>query len=124
MAKVKGLILCGGPGTRLRPITYYFQKAMIPIGLRQKPVLEYVVRLLKFYGVSDLVFLVSYKAQQIMNYFDDGSRFDIKLSYVRDVPRLKGTGGSVLNAYRQKAVNTNDTLLVYYGDIILSLIHI
>lgn len=121
MVKVKGLILCGGPGVRLRPITYYFQKAMIPIGLRQKPLLEYVVRLLKFYGISDLLFLVNYKAQQIVNYFDDGSRFDIKISYVRDAPRLKGTGGSVLNAYRQEGVNIDDTLLVYYGDIVTTI---
>lgn len=121
MAGVKGLVLCGGPGTRLRPITYYFQKAMIPIGLRQKPLLEYVVRLLKFYGISDLIFLVNYKAEQILNYFGDGSRFDIKISYVRDAPNLKGTGGSVLNAYEQKAVNADDTLLVYYGDIVATI---
>lgn len=121
MAKVKGLILCGGPGTRLRPITYYLQKAMIPIGLRQKPLLEYVVRLLKFHGILDLVFLVNYKAKQILSYFEDGSRFDVKISYVRDVPGLKGTGGSVLNAYRQRAVNTNEKLLVYYGDIITTI---
>ena len=74
MKMVKGLILCGGTGTRLRPITYYFQKTMIPIGLKQKPLLEYVVRLLSFHGISDLAFLVNYKAEQIVNYFDDGSR--------------------------------------------------
>ena len=124
MKIVKGLILCGGPGTRLRPITYYFQKALIPIGLKQKPLLEYVVRLLKFHGVDDLAFLVDYKAEQIVNYFDGGSRFDVKISYVRDVPKFKGTAGSVFNAFKEGAVSTNDTLLVYYGDIVLSLIHI
>jgi len=118
MRKVKGLILCGGPGIRLRPITYYFQKSMIPIGLKQRPMLEYVVRLLKFHGIVDLAFLVNYKAEQIVNYFDDGSRFDVKISYVRDVAKLKGTAGSVLNAYKQEVVNQEDTLLVYYGDIL------
>lgn len=121
MRKVKGLILCGGPGTRLRPITYYFQKTMIPIGLKQRPMLEYVVRLLKFHGIDDLAFLVNYKAQQIVNYFDDGSRFDVKISYVRDVAKLKGTAGSVLNAYKQRVINQDDTFLVYYGDILTTL---
>lgn len=121
MGKVKGLILCGGQGTRLRPITYYFQKAMIPIGPKQKPMLEYVVRLLRFHGVKDLTFLVDYKAEQITNYFDDGSRFNVKIFYVHDDPKLKGTAGSVLNAYMQGVVNLKNTLLVYYGDIITNM---
>jgi len=121
MRKVKGLILCGGPGTRLRPITYYFQKTMIPIGLKQRPMLEYVVRLLKFHGIVDLAFLVNYKAEQIVNYFDDGSRFDVKISYVRDIAKSKGTAGSVLNAYKQGVVSQEDTLFVYYGDILTTI---
>jgi mannose-1-phosphate guanylyltransferase len=91
---------------------------MIPIGLKQKPLLEYAVRLFKFNGISDVVFLVSYKAEQIINYFGDGSRFDINISYVRDASNLKGTGGSVFNAYKRKSVSTDDVLLVYYGDIL------
>jgi mannose-1-phosphate guanylyltransferase len=118
---VKSLILCGGTGTRLRPITYYFQKALIPIGVRQKPLLEYVVRLLKYHGVLDLAFLVDYKAEQIVNYFDDGSRFGVKISYVRDVPKFKGTAGSVLNALKHEVIDTDDTLLVYYGDIVTTM---
>jgi len=121
MSGIKGLVLCGGTGTRLRPITYYFQKVMIPVGPKQKPMLEYVARLLRFHGVADLVFLVDYKAEQIMNYFDDGSRFGVRISYVRDDPQLKGTGGSVLNAYRHGAVNSENTLLVYYGDILTNM---
>lgn len=121
MLKVKGLILCGGPGKRLRPITYYFQKTMIPIGRKQKPLLEYVVRLLKFHGITDLAFLVNYKSEQILNYFDDGSRFGVKISYVHDEPNLKGTAGSVLNAHKKGVVSTKDTLLVYYGDILTNI---
>ena len=105
----------------MRPITYYFTKALIPIGLKQKPLLEYVVRLLKLHGVQDVAFLVGYKAEQIVNYFDDGSRFGVKLSYVHDVPELKGTAGSVFNAFKQGFVSTKDTLLVYYGDIVTTM---
>jgi len=121
MKKVKGLILCGGTGTRLRPITYYFQKTMIPIGSKQKPLLEYVVRLLSFHGIVDLAFLVNYKAEQIVNYFDDGSRFGVRVSYINDAPKLGGTAGSVLNAYRQGVAMIEDTLLVYYGDIVTTI---
>lgn len=105
----------------MRPITYYLQKSLIPIGLRQKPLLEYVVRLLKFHGVADLAFLVDYKAEQVFNYFDDGSRFGVKISYVRDVPEYKGTAGSVLNAFKQNAARKDDTLLIYYGDIVTAI---
>jgi mannose-1-phosphate guanylyltransferase len=116
--QIKGIVLCGGKGTRLRPLTYYVQKTMVPVGLKQKPLLEYVVRLFKFHGIDDLIFLVNYKAEQIMNYFEDGSRFNVKISYLEDDPSSRGTGGAVLTAYNKGLVNTDDTLLVYYGDII------
>jgi mannose-1-phosphate guanylyltransferase len=118
MAKVKGIILCGGKGTRLRPLTYYIQKTMVPIGVKQKPLLEYVVRLFKFHGIKELIFLVNYKSDQISNYFDDGSRFGVNISYVEDDPNSKGTAGAVLTAYNKGLISTNDTLIVYYGDII------
>ncbi len=121
MGDVKGLILCGGPGKRLRPITYYFQKAMIPIGSKQKPLLEYIVRLLRFNKISDLIFLVDYKAEQIINYFNDGSRFDVEITYIYDDPKCKGTAGSMLNAFKKKVIDVDDTILVYYGDILTNL---
>ncbi len=118
MKTVKGVVLCGGKGTRLRPLTHYIQKTMVPVGLKEKPLLEYVVRLFKYHGIKDIVFLVNYKAEQIKNYFDDGSRFGVKITYVEDDPNSKGTGGAVLTAYNSGAVNSKDTLLVYYGDIV------
>ncbi len=121
MKKAKCLVICGGPGKRLRPITYYFQKAMIPIGLRQKPMLEYVVRLLKFHGIVDLYFLVDYKAEQVMNYFDNGSRFDVSISYLHDDPMFQGTAGSVLNAYDKGLLNADDRFVAYYGDILTTM---
>ena len=119
--KVKGVVLCGGPGTRLRPLTYYFQKVMVPVGRRQKPLLEYVIRSMKFHGITDITLLVNYKAEQIMNYFEDGSRLGVKISYSHDDPNLMGTAGSLLNAYRKGFVDSDDTLLVYYGDILSNL---
>jgi len=121
MSPVKGFVLCGGTGVRLRPITYYFQKTMIPIGEKQKPLLEYVVRLLKFHDIQEISFLVNYKAEQIANYFDDGSRFNVKISYIKDDPIVKGTGGSLLTAFWKGAITTEDTVLVYYGDILTNI---
>jgi mannose-1-phosphate guanylyltransferase len=94
---------------------------MVPVGIRQKPLLEYVVRLFKYHGIKDLVFLVNYKAEQIINYFEDGSRFGVNISYVKDDPNSKGTAGAVLTAYNKGAVNATDTLLVYYGDIVTNM---
>jgi len=94
---------------------------MLPIGTRQKPLLEYVIRLLKFHGIKEMALLVDYKAEQILNYFNDGSRFDVKISYVHDDPKLKGTAGSLLNAYKHGVVDVEDTLLIYYGDILTNM---
>jgi mannose-1-phosphate guanylyltransferase len=94
---------------------------MVPIGVKQKPLLEYVVRLFKFHGIKDLVFLVDYKSEQIVNYFEDGARFGVKISYVEDNPNSKGTGGAVLTAYENKSVSDEETLLVYYGDILTNM---
>ena len=118
MTKVKGVILCGGEGKRLRPLTYYFQKTMIPVGKKQKPLLEYIIKLLKYHGIEDLVLLVGYKHEQIVNYFENGERFRVKISYVVDNPKYKGTGGALLNAYFKGAFNNVKTLLIYYGDIL------
>ena len=117
-SRVKGVVLCGGEGVRLRPLTYYFQKGMIPIGSRQKPLLEYVVRLMRYHGILNLCFLVGYKGEQIRNYFSDGNRFGVKLTYVYDRPVFRGTGGAVLNAFREGDIGCDQTLLIYYGDIL------
>lgn len=94
---------------------------MVPLGVKQKPLLEYVIRLLRFHEIKNIVLLVNYKAEQIMNYFEDGSRFGVKISYVHDDPDSRGTGGAVLTAYNKGAVETNETLLVYYGDIVTNI---
>ena len=115
---MKGIVFCGGKGVRLRPLTYYFQKTMIPIGAKQKPLLEYVIRLLKKHNVLDITLLVGYKANQIANYFEDGSRFGVKIRYLHDNPKLGGTAGALLNAFLKGTISLDETLLVYYGDIL------
>ena len=118
---VKGVVLAGGEGTRFRPLTYYFQKCMIPIGDEQKPILDYILRLLKYHGITKTVLLVGYKHQQIENYFEHGERFGVEMAYVLDDPNLKGSANALINAYKRGAIKDDDTLVVYYGDIISNL---
>jgi len=116
--RVKGVILAGGEGTRFRPLTYYFQKSMMPVGVEQKPVLEYIIRLFRYHEIRDVVLLVGYKYRQIKNYFDDGRRFGVNLKYVVDKPEFKGSANAMVNAYRLGAISRDDCLIAYYGDII------
>jgi mannose-1-phosphate guanylyltransferase len=113
-----GVVLCGGEGKRLRPLTYYFQKAMIPVGTQQKPLLEYIVRLLSYHGLRKLVLLVGYKGHQIVNYFNNGERYGVEISYVWDNPAYGGNGGALFNAYEKGLFNDAENVLVYYGDIL------
>ena len=112
------MILCGGEGRRLRPLTYYIPKPMVPIGSSQKPLLEYIVKHLAYHGIRDIIFLVDYKAEQIINYFENGSRFNIRIKYLRDDPKYKGTAGAIYNAYRKGLLKDQENVLVYYGDIL------
>lgn len=115
---LKGVILAGGQGTRFRPLTYYFQKCMIPVGKEQKPVLEYIVRLFSHHDIRDLVLLVGYKHQQVKNYFNGGARFGVKIQYILDRPEFSGSANALVNAYRLGAISKEDCLVVYYGDIL------
>ena len=105
-------------GTRFRPLTNYVQKCMIPIGEKEKPIMEYIIKLYKHHDISDLVLLVGYKYLQIENYFNHGERFDVDMKYVEDKPGWKGSANAVLNAYNEGAISKEDTIVVYYGDIL------
>lgn len=118
---VKPVVLCGGEGSRLRPLTYYFQKTMIPVGREQRPLLEYILRHIRFYGFGEAVLLVGYKGEQVVNYFGEGEKVGLRLRYVWDGENAKGTCASLRNALAQNAFNKDDTLLIYYGDILTNL---
>ncbi|CAM4130926.1 nucleotidyltransferase [Bacillus manliponensis] len=92
---MKGVILAGGKGTRLRPLTCNLPKPMLP--LLQKPVMEYSIELLKRHGITEIAVTVQYMSSIIQNYFGDGSKWGVKLHYFEDSPPL-GTAGSVKQA--------------------------
>ncbi|MEM3684446.1 MAG: nucleotidyltransferase family protein [Conexivisphaerales archaeon] len=121
MKEVVGVVLCGGLGSRLRPLTYYFQKVMLPIGSAQKPILEYILHSLRRAEIRNALLLANYKFEQIRNYFGDGSAVGMDLTYIMDDPMYKGSGGALLNAWKKGMVDDDATILIYYGDILTKL---
>jgi mannose-1-phosphate guanylyltransferase len=106
----QALILVGGQGTRLRPLTCNTPKSMVPV--LNMPFLEHVIRNLKAHNVLDIILAQHYLAESMVRYFGDGSRLGVHLHYVmEDSPR--GTAGAVKNAERF----LNSTFLVLNGDI-------
>lgn len=114
-------VLCGGRGERLRPLTDYFQKTMIPLGEKKRPLLEYIVRLLAFHGVRNITMLTGYRMEEIHDYFKDGSAFGVKVAYSKDSTDNCGSLGALANALRNGSIPSCETLVVYYGDILSDL---
>jgi glucose-1-phosphate thymidylyltransferase len=77
----------------MQPYTYTNQKAMLPI--HGKPILEYIIEGLKFAGFRNIILVVGYQKQQIIEYFENGAQWDISIEYVEQ-NKLNGTGGAAL----------------------------
>jgi len=90
------LILAGGKGERLRPLTDTLPKPMVP--LCGKPILCYQIEWLKQVGVTDVVFLVGYRWEAIRDYFGDGHRFGIRAHYSVEESPL-GRGGAIRKGF-------------------------
>lgn len=103
---MKAVILCGGMGTRLRPITYEIPKVLIPV--KGKPVLEHILDLLKREQVQDVALSVGYMREKIKDHFQDGSRFGMNISYMEESSPL-GTAGplKMLNGQKEPFVVSN-----------------
>ncbi len=113
---MKAIVLCAGHGTRMRPLTYYLSKAMIPLAGR--PMLEHVIVKLREQRFSDIIVALSLHAEQVTHYFGHGERFGVRLQYsVSEEPR--GTAGEV-DAMRE-LLEGEENFLVHYGDILTDL---
>ncbi len=108
---MKAVIMAGGEGTRLRPLTSNAPKPMLPIANR--PMMEHVITLLKKHGFDDIVVTVAFLANAIKNYFGDGSELGVNITY-SDEPAPLGTAGSVGNARHL----LTERFLVISGDVL------
>lgn len=106
---MKAVIMAGGKGTRLRPLTCNKPKPMVPIANR--PMMEHIVHLLKKHHFDDVVVTLFYLGESIENYFGDGREFGLKMQYFTEEKPL-GTAGSVKNV----AEFLDETFLVISGD--------
>ncbi len=106
---MKAIVMAGGEGTRLRPLTCAVPKPMVP--LLDKPMLEYAVEHLLRYGITDMAFTLGYKPSVITGYFEDYKPKEAHIEYfIEDTPL--GTAGSVKNA----AAFIDGAFLVFSGD--------
>jgi len=106
---MKAIILAGGLGTRLRPLTENCPKPLLPI--KGKPIIEHAILNFKKHGITDIVLSVGYYAEKIKEYFGDGQEWEVNLEYcVEDKPL--GTGGAIKKA----AGEIKETFLVINGD--------
>lgn len=123
---MKAMILAAGKGTRVRPITYTIPKPLIPI--LQKPVMEFLVDLLRRHGFKEIMVNVSHLADEIENYFRDGQRFGVEISYsfegsIEDGQLIGKALGSAGGMKKIQDFNPffDDTFVVLCGDALIDL---
>lgn len=110
----KVIIMAGGLGTRLHPLTKDIPKPLLKVG--DKPILETIVSRLASYGFINVVMCVNYKAKMIQDYFGDGSNFGVNIEYILEKERM-GTAGalSLLTA------KPEEPFFVMNGDILTNI---
>ncbi|HAX88545.1 MAG TPA: mannose-1-phosphate guanyltransferase [Cyanobacteria bacterium UBA11370] len=123
---MKAMILAAGKGTRVRPITYTIPKPLIPI--LQKPVMEFLLELLRQHGFDQIVVNVSHLANEIEGYFRDGQRFGVQIAYSFEGRIVDGqlVGEAVGSAGGMRKIQDfypffDDTFVVLCGDALIDL---
>lgn len=111
----KGILLVGGKGTRLAPLTNNTPKPMLRVA--GKPVTEHQIVKARNSGITELVLATSYLAEVFEPYFGDGSEFGISITYaVEEIPL--GTGGAIANAASKLELAENDSVVIFNGDVL------
>jgi mannose-1-phosphate guanylyltransferase len=109
---LKAVLLVGGPGTRLQPLTDNKPKSIVP--LLNRPVLEHTLAYLKHYGIDDIILTLNYLPEVIQEYFGDGKRCGVHLTYCIEKEPM-GTAGAVKNA--EAYLDNKDSFFVLNGDL-------
>jgi mannose-1-phosphate guanylyltransferase/phosphomannomutase len=108
---MKAVIMAGGFGTRLRPLTYNIPKPMVPVF--NLPMMEHIILLLRKHNIRDIIALLYFQSHFITDYFGDGSNWDVKIRYVRAEADF-GTAGSVKNAEKY----LDERIIIISGDVL------
>ena len=123
---MKAMILAAGKGTRVRPITHTTPKPMIPI--MQKPVMEFLLELLRQHGFNQIMVNVSHLSEEIENYFRDGQKFGVQIAYSFEGRIMEGklVGEAIGSAGGMKRIQDfspffDDTFVVLCGDALIDL---
>ncbi len=111
---MQAVIMAGGYGTRLKPLTNELPKPMVPI--IDKPIINYIINTLKKYGITDIIVTLGYKPERIIDYLGDGSDLGVKVRYsVENIPL--GTAGGV----KKISDMIDGTFVVISGDALTNI---
>lgn len=110
---MRAVIMAGGKGTRLQTLAANIPKPMFPI--LGKPILEYQIESLKKSGIKDIIIIVGFMKEIIIDYFGNGKRFDVEIDYIEEDKPL-GTAGSLYYLRDEK-----DDFILVFGDLILDI---
>jgi NDP-sugar pyrophosphorylase family protein len=110
---MKAVVLVGGLGTRVRPLTFSIPKPLLPVG--ERPILALILERLRRAGVRDAILATGYQAELIQAYCGDGSKFDLALSYVHEEEPL-GTAGPL--SLVCPVVDADEDIILMNGDIL------
>jgi NDP-sugar pyrophosphorylase family protein len=113
---MKAVLLVGGLGTRLRPLTFSIPKPLLPVG--ETPILQIIIEQLRDAGIREIVLATGYQAQLIHAFCGDGSKFGVEVTYVHEEQPL-GTAGPL--ALLRHRIQSGEFFLLMNGDILTRL---
>jgi len=113
---MKAVILAGGLGTRLRPLTFSIPKPLLPLG--EKPILQFIIESLEKFEIKEIILCTGYQSELIEAFCGDGSKFGVKIDYAKENKPL-GTAGP-LSLIRER-FSENETFILMNGDIVTTL---
>ncbi|MBU1164040.1 nucleotidyltransferase family protein [Patescibacteria group bacterium] len=114
---MKAIILAGGEGTRLRPLTYTTPKPLIDV--QGQTLTEHVFDILKKYNITDIILSLGYKAEKIKQHFSDGAKFRLKINYLIEEKPMGTAGPLVL--MKQIGCEEKEDFIVINGDNLFAL---
>jgi len=102
-------------GKRLRPLTSQKPKALLPVGIEKKPMLEYTLLPWIKSGLKNFVMFTGYMSEEIEKHFGDGSKFGIHVDYSKEETKLE-TGGAIKNALDKNKISKDKPIIIFYAD--------